>query len=133
DFGLVAVEYLANEAELGQFTQLLAPYGLRRPDTDAAFHVLTGLVRRAKAFTLPSGIEPDDPAFGRIQARISYGLRADGKKNIKGWLPKVNNDGSFRDNFITSYLGRITGLEGKLLLEFAENVWNFLTNRLLLT
>ncbi len=130
DLGLVAVEYRVSETELAEFQDLFD--GLARSVTDAALQVLLGYIRQAKAFTLPGGVNQDDPAFGRVTATITYDIAPDSKISVKGWLPKQSAAGSVRQNAITSFLSRVTGLTGKPLLEFGEKVWVFLTSKGLL-
>jgi hypothetical protein len=130
DLGLVAVEYRVSEAELAEFHCLFD--GLARGVTDAGLQVLFGYIRQSKAFTLPAGINPEDPAFGRVIATITYDIAADSKIYVKGWLPKQTTAGSVRHNAITSFLSRVTGLNDKPLLEIGEKVWLLLTSKGLL-
>jgi len=130
DLGLVAVEYRVSERELSEFHTLFN--GLPRGVTDAALQILLGYIRQSKAFTLPGGVNPDDPAFGRVTATIAFDLASDSKIHVKGWLPKQAAAGTTRHNAITSFLGRVTGLADKPLLEFGEAVWTFLTSKGLL-
>jgi ATP-dependent helicase YprA (DUF1998 family) len=130
DLGLVAVEYRVSEKELAEFHALFS--GLARPVTDAALQVLLGYIRQSKAFTLPGGVNRDDPAFGRVTATIAYDLAPDSIVHVKGWLPKQTASGTTRHNAITSFLARVTRLAGKPLLEFGETVWAFLTSKGLL-
>lgn len=131
DFGLVAVEYRVSEREKTLFRSLLNAPHLKPSEADAALQVLLGYLRQAKAFTLPRGVEPDAPAFGRVVAPISYVLRKEGIRNTKGWLPRLNQDGTYRHNLITSYLSRLLALPQSSILIVAEGIWNFLTNHLL--
>lgn len=132
DFGLVAVEYHVNEREKALFRSLLNAPHLKPAEADMALQVLLGYLRQAKAFTLPSGVEPDAPAFGRVVAPISYVLRKEGIRNTKGWLPRLNQDGTYRHNFITSYLRRLLLLPQDNILAVAEQIWDFLTSNSLL-
>ena len=132
DFGLVAVEYRVNEREKAQFRSLLNAPHLNPSETDAALQVLLGFIRQAKAFTLPRGVDPDAPAFGRVVAPISYVLRKEGIRNTKGWLPRLNQDGTYRHNFITSYLSRLLPLPQDNILTIAQQIWDFLTSDSLL-
>lgn len=130
DLGLVGVEFRVSGEECADFHRLFN--GLLRPTTDAALQVLLGYVRQAKAFTLPPGVEPNDPAFGRVGVTVAFDLAANTGSNVKGWLPRITASGSFRDNGITSYLGRLTGLKDKPLRELGEKVWQFVTGKELL-
>lgn len=130
DLGLVAVEYRVSGAELAEFHSLFD--GLDRGVTDAALQALLGYIRQSKSFTLPGGVNPDDPAFGRVTATITYDIAPDSKIHVKGWLPKQGAEGSVRHNAITSFLSRVTGLTEKPLLDFGEKVWLFLTSKGLL-
>ncbi|MEP6935213.1 MAG: helicase C-terminal domain-containing protein, partial [Nitrospirota bacterium] len=132
DFGLVVVEYRVSEREKTLFRSLLNATHLKPADADAALQVLLGFLRQAKAFTLPRGVEPDAPAFGRVTASISYVLRKEGIRNTKGWLPRLNQDGTYRHNFITSYLRRLLLLPQENILAVAEQIWDFLTSNSLL-
>jgi len=127
---LVAVEYRVSGAELEEFHGLFD--GLARGVTDAVLQVLFGYIRQSKAFTLPGGINPEDPAFGRVTATITYNIAPDSKIYVKGWLPKQTTECSVRHNAITSFLSRLTGFTDKPLLEFGEKVWLFLTSKGLL-
>lgn len=131
DFGLVAVEYRVNEREKTLFRSLLNSRHLSPSETDAALQVLLGFIRQAKAFTLPRSVEADAPAFGRVSAPIAYVLRKEGIRNTKGWLPRLNQDGTYRHNFITSYLSRLLVLPQSSALAVAEAIWDFLTGHLL--
>jgi len=94
---------------------------------------LLGFVRQRKAFTLPQGrVAHDDIAFGRVPFDIGFALRREGKKYIEGWLPRLNNDGSYRDNNITDYLQRLLRLSSQETLVLAEKIWDFLTSQFLL-
>ncbi len=130
DLGLVAVGYRVSESELAEFHCLFS--GLARGVTDAALQVLLGYIRQAKAFTLPGGVNSDDPAFGRVTATIAFDLAPDSKIHVKGWIPKQSAEGSVRHNAITSFLSRLASLTDKPLLELAKSVWLFLTSRGLL-
>ena len=132
DFGLVMVEYRVSEKEKTLFRSLLNAPHLNPADADAALQVLLGFLRQAKAFTLPRGVEPDAQAFGRVIAPISYVLRKEGIRNTKGWLPRLNQDGTYRHNFITSYLRRLLLLPQDIILAVAEQIWSFLTSNSLL-
>lgn len=131
DFGLAAVEYRVDEKEKTLFRSLLNAPNLKTSEADAALQVLLGYLRQAKAFTLPIGVEPDAPAFGRVVAPISYVKQKEGIRNTKGWLPLPNQDGTYRHNFITSYLSRLLALPQASILVVAEGVWDFLTSHLL--
>jgi hypothetical protein len=130
DLGLVVVEYRVSEKEFAEFHALFS--GLARPVTDAALQVLLGYIRQSKAFTLPGGVNSEDPAFGRVTATIAYDLAPDSKVHVKGWLPKQTAAGTTRHNAITSFLGRVTGFADRPLLECGEKVWAFLTSKGLL-
>ena len=132
DFGLVAVEYRVSESEKTMFRSLLNASNLTPADADAALQVLLGFLRQAKAFTLPRGVEHDAQAFGRVIASISYVLRKEGINNTKGWLPRLTQDGTYRHNFITSYLRRLLLLPQDSILAVAEQIWDFLTSNSLL-
>lgn len=133
DFGLVAVEYRLKEAEKLAFHTLLSMHSISLEDAMAALQVLFGFLRQRKAFTLPLGrVAPDALAFGRVTADIAYALHRDGQKNTLGWLPRVNNNGGYRDNFITSYLRRLFALAPSETLDLAERIWQFLTSQFLL-
>jgi Zn ribbon nucleic-acid-binding protein len=132
DFGLVVVEYRVSEREKTLFRSLLNAPHLKPAEADGALQVLLGFLRQAKAFTLPRGVEPDAPAFGRVIAPISYVLRKEGIRNTKGWLPRLNQDGTYRHNFITSYLRRLLLLPQDNILAVAEQIWDFLTSNSLL-
>ncbi len=131
DFGLVQAEYRISQAELVEFHNLFD--GLGRETTDAAMQVLLGYLRQAKAFTLPNGVNPDDVAFGRVDAIIYFGLDPDSKKNVRGWLPRQSARGKkMRHNAITSFLRRLTRLEDEPLRKCGERIWQFLTDKGLL-
>lgn len=133
DFGLVAVEYRLKEAEKLAFHKLLSTHSISLEDSMAALQVLFGFMRQRKAFTLPlDRVTPDALAFGRVTADIAYALHRDGQKNTLGWLPRVNNNGGYRDNFITSYLRRLLALAPSETLDLADRIWQFLTSQFLL-
>ena len=129
DLGLVAVEYRIEEKELAAFHDLFKGLGLDRNAAAAALQILLGYLRQNKSFTLPPGVQPDDAAFGRVFATIAYDLATD--KPVQGWL--LNKKRKPRNNFITSFLRRLTKLkEDKDLRECGEKVWQFLTSEELL-
>ena len=124
DLGLVAVEYSVSEKQLAAFHDLFKGFGVDGNAAAAALQILLGYLRQNKAFTLPNGVRPDDAAFGRVFATIAYDLATD--KSVQGWL--LNKKGELRNNFITSFLRRITKLkEDKPLRECGGEVWQFLT------
>ena len=133
DVGLVTVEYRLREGEQIAFRDLLPEPKLSQQETTASLQTLLAFVRHRKAFTLPQGrVTPDAPAFGRVTADIAYVLRREGIRNTQGWLPRLNNDGSYHDNFITDYLRRLFGLPPTETLHLAEKIWQFLTSKDLL-
>src|SRR3990167_2833960 len=132
DLGLIAVEYRLKESEKENFNSLLNTPKLAIQESATALQVLLGFMRQRKAFTFPKGVEPDAPAFGRVFVDIAYALRRAGDSNTIGWLPRLNNDGSYHDNFITNYLRRLLGLPLDEILSLAEKIWNFLSSKFLL-
>ena len=133
DLGLVAVEYRLKDSEKETFHSLLNAPQLTLQESTTALQVLLGYMRQRKVFTLPKGrVEPDALAFGRVTADIGYVLRLEGIKNARGWLPHLNKDGSYHDNFITNYLRRLLGLPSDEILSLAEKIWDFLTSKFLL-
>jgi len=136
DLGLVAVEYELKETERQIFHTLLTNAAtsarLSLSDSTAALQTLLGFLRHRKAFTLPKGrVAPDAVAFGRVTADLACTLKREGNDR-PGWLPKINQDGSYRDNFITDYLRRLLNLPQAETRQLAEDVWHFLTSRFLL-
>lgn len=128
DLGLVAVEYQLKSDEKSAFHELLFARGLSLSESTAAIQVLLGFVRQRKAFTLPAGqVEPYATAFGRVTTDISYALRREGRNYTEGWLPRVNKDDGYRDNFITDYLRRLLNLSPEERLKLGETIWEFLT------
>ena len=133
DLGLVSIEYRLKENEKTAFRNLLPKPNLSLREATDTLQTLLGFLRQRKAFTLPKGrVRPDDTAFGRVTADISYVLRREGSRNTQGWLPYINKDGSYRDNFITDYLRRLFGLPPAESLHLAERIWHFLTSDLLI-
>jgi ATP-dependent helicase YprA (DUF1998 family) len=133
DLGLVAIEYQVRESELEDFHTLLDVPNFSLNDSSAVLQTLLGFIRQRKAFTLPKGrVNYDDVAFGRVGVELSFALRKDGQKKVTGWLPKLNKDGSYRDNFVTDYLHRLLKRTPNETLELAEKIWNFLTSQFLL-
>ena len=130
DLGLVAVEYRVSGEQLAAFHDLFKGLGLDRNAAAAALQILLGYLRQNKAFTLPNGVSPYDVAFGRVGGIIAYDLKTAGK-SVQGWL--LTQKGKLRNNFITSFLWRLTGLkEDKTRRECGEEVWQFLTGEGLL-
>ena len=133
DLGLVAVEYRLKDNEKSAFHELLSVAGLTPSESTAALQVLLGFIRQRKAFTLPKGrVEPDATAFGRVTADIAYALHREGRSNIQGWLPRLNKNGSYHDNFITDYLRRLLNLPPDETYRLGETIWDFLTSQFLL-
>ena len=130
DLGLVAVEYGIEEKELAAFHNLFKGFGLDRNAAAAALQILLGYLRQRKAFTLPpERVSPYDAAFGRVGGIIAYDLKTAGK-SVQGWL--LTQKGKLRNNFITSFLQRLTGLKDESLRQCGEKVWQFLTGEGLL-
>ena len=130
DLGLVAVEYRVSGEQLAAFHDLFKGFGLDGNAAAAALQILLGYLRQNKAFTLPKGVFPYDVAFGRVGGIIAYDLKTAGK-SVQGWL--LTQKGKLRNNFITSFLWRLTGLkEDKALRQCGEKVWEFLTGEGLL-
>ncbi len=132
DLGLVSVWYRVNEPDQAAFASILQPHGIDRRASEAALQVLLGFIRKSKAFTLPDGVNPYDPAFGRVFQIKSFGEKADSKNDVRGWLPQLRNDGRYRHNGITSYLKCLTGLTDGSVFELAREIWGFLTSKGLL-
>ncbi|MCK5243461.1 DEAD/DEAH box helicase [bacterium] len=138
DLGLVTAEYLLEEKEALVFHRLLNKSNLSLQDSTAALQILLGIIRQRKAFTLPTGrVHYSDPAFGRVTVDIAYILRREGVgklqgKYVKGWLPRLNKDGTYRNNFVTDYLRRLLQLPPQEILNIAEKIWQFLTTEFLL-
>lgn len=125
DLGLVAVEYRFDDNEKSEFRKLLSTQTRSSVEADAVLQVMVSYIRQRKAFTLPKGVQPDAPAFGRVTADISYVLRREGIRNTNGWLPRGN-----KDNAVTDYLRRALSISKAEALTLAENIWNFLVSRL---
>lgn len=133
DLGLVAVEYRLKNSEYKQFHEILRSPQMSIEDSSAALQTLLTFLRQNKAFTLPKGrVEADATAFGRVTADISYVLRREGVRNTKGWLPRLTKDGSYRDNYITSYLRRLLSLSASETLKIATKIWEFLLSQYVL-
>ena len=133
DLGLVAVEYELKGHEIATFRDIVGASMVSLEGAGDALQTLLGYMRQRKAFTLPSGrVAPDATAFGRVTADIAYALRRDGSKNTQGWLPLLNQDGSYRNNLITDYLRRLLGLDASAIVGVAETIWEFLTSQDLL-
>jgi hypothetical protein len=132
DLGLVAVEYQVDADVRHALRELFPPSMLSVQSLDAALQTLFGFMRQARAFTLPKRVPTDAPAFGRVGTDIFFAERREGRTNTRGWLPRLNNDHSYRHNTITDYLARLTGLNADATLELARQIWNTLTSRLAL-
>jgi hypothetical protein len=133
DFGLLTVEYETTAAERDKFHALLQPSHLTHEDSAAALQSLLAYVRQRKIFTLPRGrVLPDAPAFGRITADIALLHERQGRRNAVGWTPQKNVDGSYRDNYFTDYIRRLTGKSPTDILAIAEAIWQFLITQVLL-
>lgn len=127
DLGLVAVEYRLKDSEKETFLSLLNAPQLTLQESTTALQVLLGYMRQRKVFTLPKGrVEPNAPAFGRVSVDIAYVLRRAGDSNTIGWLPRLNKDGSYHDNFITNYLRRLLGLPSDEILISQKKSGTFL-------
>lgn len=127
DLGLVAVGYRITDDEKSALRKLLGNHTLTPVEADAVLQTLLGYMRQRKAFTLPRGVQPDAPAFGRVTADIAYVPRREGIRNTNGWLPHGN-----KDNAVTDYLRRVHSLSKADALSMAENIWNFMVSRSLL-
>ena len=127
DLGLVEVEYEVEADTLREF-RVLVP-DLSEHDAVAAMQTLLAYVRQARAFTLPKRVPTDAPAFGRVATDIFYAEKRDKRRDSRGWLPRENKDGSYRDNAITSYLRRLLSLDDERTLEMARKIWSLLLTR----
>ncbi|TAK03231.1 DEAD/DEAH box helicase, partial [bacterium] len=126
DLGLVAVEFHLSDNEKSAFRNLLNRH-LSLEEAESVLQVLLGYMRQRKAFTLPPGVQPDAPAFGRVTPDIAYVLRREGNRNTYGWLPHGE-----RDNVVTDYLKRLFDLSRSETLSLAEQIWQFLISKSLL-
>ena len=130
DLGLVKVEYTIGESDRKGLNNILEPFGVSQQGAYDLLQVLLCFIRNRKGFTLPPGILPDSPAFGRITGDLSYVLKYQGTYNTLAWLPKNEETG---ENYVTSYLQRalnISDLNDVRVL--AEKIWRFLTDSYLL-
>ena len=132
DLGLVAVAYLVDDGMRRAFGELFADGLLTEAESDAALQTLLAFTRQARAFTLPSRVPTDAPAFGRVGTDIYFAERREGRTNTRGWLPRVNNDGSYNHNTITDYLNRLTKIDAPATLNLAQRIWRLFTARLIL-
>lgn len=132
DLGLVTVTFQLKTAEQIKFHQLLDEPDLSLDEATAALQTLLAFVRQRKAFTLPKAVQPNATAFGRVTADIGFALRREGSKNAEGWLPSLNKDGSYRNNYVTDYLRRWLKRLPEETLALAEQVWEFLVKEFLL-
>ncbi len=129
DIGLAAVEYQVKTNMRRAFRELFPPGLLSEPDADGALQTLLTYMRQARAFTLPSRVPTDAPAFGRVGTDIYFALRVERRRDRRGWLPRLKKDGSYADNRITDYLVRLTRLDASAALVLAESIWRFLKSR----
>jgi superfamily II DNA/RNA helicase len=132
DLGLAAMEYQIDEGTKRAFHELLPANLLTETDSYAALQTLLAFMRKARAFTLPTRVPTDAPAFGRVAADIYFAAGREGRTNTRGWLPRVKKDGTYNDNAITDYLARLTGLDAEATRELAKSTWGLLTTHLAL-
>lgn len=132
DFGILQVRFLVSDAEQRDFLRLLSPYSLHPEEGLAILQTLLAHMRHRKAFTLPRGVPAYSPAFGRVLADLSFDLQKDGRNNVLGWLPRINTDCSYRDNYVTDYLKRLLGLTPDQTLSLAECLWSFIAEQFLI-
>ncbi|MBL8203987.1 MAG: DEAD/DEAH box helicase [Blastocatellia bacterium] len=130
DLGLVRIEYEVKENEQRLFHSLLKKIepDISLAEATAAMQTLLMFLRQKKIFTLPpSHVSPDDIAFGRVDADISITEKREGSDR-PGWLPKKNQDGSYRENFVSDYLRRLFRGNDDETYKLAETIWKFLTH-----
>ena len=132
DLGLAAVEYIVDAGTRRDFFALFPSGLMTGVECDAALQTFLGFMRQARAFTLPSRVPTDAPAFGRVGTDIYFAARREGRSNTRGWLPRLNNDGGYNHNTITDYLARLTGGDDTAALSLAERIWSLFTTRLIL-
>jgi len=132
DLGLLEVEYNLKDNEKNAFHSILDEHQFTLNESTNVLQVLLGYIRHRKAFTLPNGVKPYATAFGRVTADIGYVLTREGRNDTVGWLPRLNKDGSYRDNFITSYLRRLHNLQPQDIYSLGKKIWDFLTSESLL-
>lgn len=130
DLGLVAVKYRVDHGKEVAFQHLLNPTSLTVEDGSAALQVLLGFMRQRKAFTVPRGVAPNAPAFGRVTADIGFSLvrKRGGSPNICGWRPVQDS----RENTVVSYLRRLLATSRSEATERATEVWEFLISGFLI-
>ncbi len=128
DLGIVAVEYSIEAAIRREFHTLFPSSLMTEGESYSALQTLLSFMRQARAFTLPARVPTDAPAFGRVGTDIYFAERKEKRSNTRGWLPKLNNDGSYNHNTITDYLSRLTGGDTAATLNLAERVWTIFTN-----
>jgi hypothetical protein len=132
DLGLAAVNYTVDDNTRREFHALLPNELMTDAEADAALQTLLGYMRQARAFTLPSRVPTDAPAFGRVGTDIYFAEKRESRSNTRGWLPHLNKDGSYSHNTITDYLTRLTGCDAAAALNLAERIWSLFTARLIL-
>lgn len=127
DLGLATVRYKLKDAQQVEFHRLIPQ--LTPEECDALLQTLLTIMRQRKAFTLPKGrVSPNDPAFGRVTADISYMLkRSQGGQSTEGWLPHDKGGQTVRENVITDYICRALTYSSAQARTLAEILWNFLT------
>jgi hypothetical protein len=125
DLGVVTVSYRVGDSERVAFQNLMARHKFDAPVADVALQFLLSFIRKIKAFTLPDGVNPDDPAFGRVRAVISFGEKADSKNNIRGWFESAKQD--CRERFEAA-LKKITDELEALLEEYNKVLKNYGAN-----
>ena len=129
DIGLAAVQYEVDTNTCHAFHALFPTGLLSTSDADVALQTLLDYMRQARAFTLPSRVPTDAPAFGRVGTDIYFALRVEKRRDTRGWLPRLNKDGSYAHNRITDYLARLTRLDASATLALAESIWRLFTSR----
>jgi hypothetical protein len=129
DIGLAAVEYEVSANTCRSFCDLFPAGVLSEEDFEAALQTLFGYMRQVRSFTLPTRVPTDAPAFGRVGTNIYFAQRVEGRRNTRGWLPRINKDGSYAHNRITDYLLRLTGVDVDTTLRLAERIWELFTGR----
>jgi ATP-dependent helicase YprA (DUF1998 family) len=127
DLGLLAVRYHLDTDWSNGPRRRLAAFGLDAQEADAVVQVLLGFLRRDKAVTMPTGVDPDAPAFGSIPWKFVYALTTGEKREgltVRGWMRATERLKRFGPTRVGDYLSRLLGAPPGDLYNVAGGIWD---------
>jgi hypothetical protein len=129
DFGLVSVDYRLTNSEIERLLEILVPYSnLTFMECNSFIQIILTHMRRNKAFTLPSGMQPDNPAFGH-SGDVYYDIAPNKNLRTRSWIPRNKSS-----NPIFDFIYRVFALSWEQTIDLTENIWKlFISESMLIS